>query len=73
MPFIQNQHLYHLYPDFYSNSGHVCLVISSPPNEQELSVMTLSNYNSNENANYDSNENADYEPSKRFHSQQMLV
>ena len=72
-----------LRPNFYSNSGHVCLVISSPPNEQELGELTLSNYDSNENANcefgeitmsnYDFNENADNEPSESEDSDDELV
>ena len=62
-----------LRPDFYSNSGHVCLVIPPPhpPNEQKLGEMTVSSYDFNENADYEfgemtlsncnSNESADCE------------
>ena len=83
--------------NLYSNSGDVRLIIpppfslqpivippspSPPPHEQELGELTLSNYDSNENANcefgeitmsnYDFNENADNEPSESEDSDDEL-
>ena len=79
--------------DLYSNSGDVRLIISPlfssancnspiPPNEHELGELTLSHYDSDENANcefgeitmsnYDFNENADNEPSESEDSNDEL-